>query len=216
MDQQQALAEVHRRVIERFPMYQTHPAFEHWLLEKSGADPERTARYLDLIDDYGCMSAEGMLDQAYTQLPPPEGVEEDIERRLASLPPETIRALEIGSVEGKQYTADVIAAIEDIPVTEVEKRLRPAEESHMIVRNGREKLYAGFSTRYRFVPLQMQEYLYRNLSDDDRSRYHTMMVEHLSDVLQSVDDPGARELISGMIDLHNERFSRPASSPAKS
>lgn len=216
MDQQKALAEVHRQVIERFPMYQTHPAFEHWLLEKSGGDPGKIVSYLNVVEDYGVMNADGLLDQAYTGLPEPEAVEREIERHLTGLDTETLRLLKIGSVEGKHFTLEIVAAIAGIDPAEAQSLLRPAESTHLIVRDGTEELYAGFSLRYHFHPLQLQEYLYHRLSDEERHEYHRQMVTYLSDVIRKVEDEGSRELISSMIALHNARFSRPSSSPAKS
>lgn len=216
MDQQTALADVHRQIIERFPMYQTHPAFEHWLLEKGGADPRTTSRYLDLVEDYGMMGPGGMLDQAYTQLPEPEAVAGDIERRLGGLPDQTLEALKIAAIEGKHFSADVVAALAEVSGSEVESRLAAAERSGVIARDGTEQLYAGgASTRYRFVPLGTQDYLYQRIPQEELNRLHPALVEFLSDALAKATDPGAQELLAGMIDLHNSRLTRPSPSPAK-
>jgi hypothetical protein len=214
-DQQAALAGIHRQIIERFPMYQTHPAFEQWLFEKADSDPRKIDRHLDLVEEYGIMSQEGLLDQTYTSLPEPDAVAHDIEHRLAGLPPEALRALQAGSVEGKRFSSEVVAALIGASREEAERHLDAAERTGVLRRDGTEQLYDGLGTRYRFVPLGTQDHIYRQMPQEELSDWHAKLVEFLSGVLSRVEDQGAGELISAMIALHNGRVSRPSPSPAK-
>jgi hypothetical protein len=216
MNQQESIVEeVHKEIIERFPMYVTDAGFEQWLFRKAGSDREKIAEYLGLLDSYGYMHGDGKLAADYVNLPDPQGVTEDIHRRLGRVGPEIRRALSYGSVEGEKFCGSTITALGGPDATETGRLLQEAEQAGLVMRDGTEAIYSGFCERYRFTPLQLRNVLYDGLSGEERMRLHDAFVEFLSDELHRVKDAGAREMLQQMISLHNGRAARPSPSPAK-
>jgi hypothetical protein len=216
MNQQESVVEeVHKEIIERFPLYVTNPGFEQWLFRKAGGDQGKIADYLGLLDSYGYMHGDGKLADDYVNLPDPQGVMEDIRRRLGGVGPEIRRALSYASVEGEKFCGSTITALGGADPAETKRLLQEAERGGLVTPDGTEAIYSGFCERYRFTPLQLRDVLYEELSEEERMRLHDAFVEFLSHELDRVDDGGAREMLQQMISLHNRRAARPSPSPTK-
>lgn len=206
---QDRLNDLHAALARRYPMYKANPAFEGWLLEQTDADPMLVEQYLEMLDDHEFISGDGTLSGDYTTLPALEHLADAIRRRLDQLAPETRPLLQHASIEGAYFSIDALAALEDSTPQDAAHRLQPAVDSGVVVRDGSDPLYSGFSARYRFVPMQAREVLYQELTDADRAHYHGRMVEYLGRELERTEDVGAREMLSQMLSDHNKHITRP-------
>jgi predicted ATPase len=214
MNEHERVAEIHRHLIERYPMYKTDNGFEQWLLEKTGADPARIDAYLDLLYGYGYIDGEGTLSGDYAAVPDPEHVQEDIRARLDRLDPASRTLLRTASIEGVNFDPEVTAALCGVPVAEALDAIRRGIDVGVVARAMPNSLYSGSGESYRFVPRQTREILYNELPDEDRVRLHAALLDFLGDRLQAADEPGTREMLEQMINEHNNIASRPGPLPS--
>ena len=213
MDETQSIAEVHRTIIERYPMYREDPAFEAWLLRKAGTDEEKIAEYLDTLADFGYLDGEGMICGEYTAVPDPARVLEEMRTRLDRLDGATREALRVASVEGPTFSAEVLAWLGGSSDGEATSGIDRAVEAGIVRPDGGEAMFITASRRYRFHPLQLRDLLYEELPGDRRAELHRRAIEFLSAELERNEEPGAREMIGQLIEEHNRHASRPAGSP---
>lgn len=212
MDESRAISEVHRTIIERYPMYREEPAFESWLYRKAGVDTERIAEYLDTLADYGILDGEGMIHGDYAAMPDPSGMVEDMRKRLDALDERTRAVLRVASIEGPTFSAEVVAYLDEAPLDEVSATIDRAIESGVVHADGGEAMFAASSRRYRFHPLQLRELLVEEIASDHRVELHRRAIEFLTRELERSREPGAREMIGQLIEEHSREMSRPAGS----
>ncbi|MEO5929837.1 MAG: hypothetical protein ABIR47_07885 [Candidatus Kapaibacterium sp.] len=213
-DQQKNLEAIHQRIRERYPMYNANQGFEHWLLDRTGIDPTALDLYFGLLDDYGYLSGDGTLAADYAEMPDPSEVIDDIERRLAGLPAVTLEMLGRASVEGERFRVEPLA-MPGGSVHQAEALLQPAVEARVIAYDRGSSDISSLKHRYRFLPMQTRKIVYEGLSEARRAEYHTLLMDSLSLELERAGDPGARDMISGMISEHNKSVTRPDPPPEK-
>jgi len=113
----------------------------------------------------------------------PARVEAVIAERLYRLPPEWLTMLNIASVEGMEFTAEVVARVQEADEQEVNRRLSGAlsEQHHLVRRYSRLWLDEGKRpatglgqslSRYRFRHSLFQKYLYNRLGEGERAKLH--------------------------------------------
>jgi DNA-binding SARP family transcriptional activator/predicted ATPase len=157
--------------------------FRGVLFEYTGGHPLFTVELLramqergDLVqDDTGCWVPGPALDwQAL-----PARVEGVIEARVGRLREELREFLSVASVEGEEFTAQVVARVQEIGERQALRLLsRELEKRHRLVRErsamrlGRQQL-----SRYRFAHALFQHYLYHDLSDGERALLHWKIAE---------------------------------------
>jgi len=114
----------------------------------------------------------------------PGRVEGVIAERVGRLPPNERGLLEVGSVEGEEFTADVVARVAGRDLLEVLRPLaRELGDRHHLVRPAGERTgLGGPLTRFRFSHFLVQEYLYQRLSAEERRRLHRAVAESLVDL----------------------------------
>ncbi|MDB5034296.1 MAG: hypothetical protein JWQ98_1537 [Chlorobi bacterium] len=213
-DQQNDLEAIHQSIRERYPMYIVNQGFEHWLLDRTGADLTALDRYFRLLDDYGYLSGDGTLAADYADMPGPSEVTGDIERRLAGLPPTTLEMLGRASVEGERFRVEPLA-MPGGGLHQAEALLQPAVTAGVIACDRGSSDLSPLKHRYRFLPMRTRKMVYDRLSEAQRADYHASLVDSLSMELERADDPGARDMISGMISEHNKSVTRPDPPPEK-
>jgi hypothetical protein len=216
MNQQQSIVtEIHTVLIERYPMYQSNGGFEQWLLRKAGTDESKINTYLDLLDSYGYMNGDGTLASDYVEMPEPEQVLDDINARLTNLSSGALDALRRASIEGEHFCVETVTALSDADERRATDLLRESERNRVIVRDGSESLYSKQCERYRFLPLQTRDILYKQIPDEERATLHMAFVEFLSSKVEVIEDDGQRDMLNHMISEHNKRFARPEPVPEK-
>ena len=136
----------------------------------------------------------------------PARIEGLLAEKFARLDGKTRAALDVACVEGEEFTADVVAAVQDTKVDAVVRRLSgEASERHHLVRAiGAQRLAGARVFRYRFTHNLYQRYLYDRLDEVRRPYLH----ERLASALEAL---GADAYEDGTLALahHLERAGIP-------
>jgi predicted ATPase/DNA-binding XRE family transcriptional regulator len=104
----------------------------------------------------------------------PARVEGVIGERLGRLPTALQAALQVASVEGEMFTAEVVAQVQRIDERDLVRRLSgELSKQHRLVREqGSQRLGSRRLSHYRFRHILFQKYLYNNLDPVERSYLH--------------------------------------------
>jgi DNA-binding SARP family transcriptional activator/predicted ATPase len=104
----------------------------------------------------------------------PARVEAVIARRIDRLPGELRNLLEVASVEGESFTAEVLAKVQAIEIRPLLQQLSgDLERRYRLVREqGEVKLGGRSLTRYQFQHNLFQQYLYQQLGEAERRLFH--------------------------------------------
>jgi adenylate cyclase len=104
----------------------------------------------------------------------PARVEAVIEERIDRLDPQLQELLTIASVEGKDFTAQVVAEVQKMAEKLSLRRLSgELERQHrLVVEQGEVQAVQGRMSRYRFSHVLFQDYLYKRLSPGERRLLH--------------------------------------------
>ncbi|MDI6807610.1 MAG: tetratricopeptide repeat protein [Candidatus Eisenbacteria bacterium] len=116
----------------------------------------------------------------------PPKIKDAVERRVMRLDPAERSVLECGSVQGKFFSSDVVAAILKMDRIELLRRLQNLERSHQIIR------FDGKS--YTFDHPLIWEGFYNSISEELRSEYHLMIGSWLEEKYRSDPTPVSFEL----------------------
>jgi len=103
----------------------------------------------------------------------PARVEAVIEARVEHLEPRLRRIASVASVQGEQFTAEVVAAVQGAAETPLLQDLRKLETVHHLVREqGEVQIGSRRAASYRFGHILVQEYLYQQLGRGERRLLH--------------------------------------------
>jgi DNA-binding SARP family transcriptional activator len=153
-------------------------AFRETLFRHTAGHPLFTIELLrsmqergDLIQDEAGRWTEGK-KLSWDRLP--ARVEAVISERMGRLPQELHRALEVASVEGEEFTAEVVADVlavdEGVLIRQLSEQL---DRKHRLVAAGRPRRLDGQRvSRYRFRHHLFQTYLYGSLDNIERAYLH--------------------------------------------
>jgi ABC-type oligopeptide transport system substrate-binding subunit len=114
----------------------------------------------------------------------PARVKGVIEERIGRLEHELREILTVASVEGEDFTAQVVARVQEIQERRLLRTLsRDMEKRHHLVRE-REEVQVGRQrlSRYQFVHILFQQYLYNDLSAGERRLLHGEIAEILEEL----------------------------------
>jgi adenylate cyclase len=181
VDLDQAIAERGREFVDAYLDAQLNCLDDHFresLFEHTGGHPLFTVELLlhmrergDLVQDKdGCWGEGPTLD--WSDLP--SRVEGVIEERIGRLVNDLRECLAVASVEGEQFTAEVVAQIESLEVRSLVRQLSgELQKEHRLVESqGVERLDGLRLSRYRFGNRMVQTYLYANLDEVEASYLH--------------------------------------------
>ena len=161
--------------------------FRETLYRHTGGNPLFTIELLlglqergDLVRDEAGRWVEGAALH-WERLPP--RVEAVIAERFGRLAPECRELLSVASVEGEEFTAEVLARVTGLPLSRVIDRLSETlSKQHQLVRPAR-LLYRGPGgqtlSRYRFSHGLSQLFIYNHLDEVIRVHLHRSVVEAL-------------------------------------
>jgi predicted ATPase len=123
-----------------------------------------------VLDERGCLAASP--DLRWDLLPP--RVEGVIEERIDRLEEALREMLTAASVEGQQFTAEVIARVQGIAEREAIRRLsRDLDRQHRLISaQGIARIHNRQLSLYRFAHSLFQQYLYGNLTEAERAYLH--------------------------------------------
>jgi adenylate cyclase len=159
--------------------------FRHALLQHTGGHPLFTVELLrdmrergDLRQDVG-----GRWVEAPTVVwdALPARVEGVIERRIGRLEEELRETLTVASVEGEDFTAQVVASVQAVRERQLLRELSQVlEKRHRLVRERGEVTVGDHHlSRYRFAHALFQQYVYNELSAGERRLLHREVAEVL-------------------------------------
>jgi len=168
------LGEEFRQVL--FQRTRGHPLFTIELLR------DMRERGVLVQDEQGCWLEGPLLD--WNDLP--DRVEGIIEERIGRLEEALRDILSVASVEGQDFTAQVVARVEEIQERELLRVLsQDLDKRHRLVREREEvKLGRQFLTRYQFAHALIQQYLYNQLGAGERRMLHGEIAALLEELYQ--------------------------------
>jgi len=161
--------------------------FRQSLFNHTGGHPLFTLELLRSMQERGVL---GLNNQGYWEEQAPINwnslpvrVEAVIEERISRLEDELLETLTIASVEGEDFTAQVVAQIQEVKERQLLKALsRELDKKHRLVQElGEWKVTGHFLQRYRFAHQLFQRYLYNNLSSGERRLLHNEIANILED-----------------------------------
>lgn len=131
----------------------------------------------------------------------PAKVEGVIEERVARLEKQLRDELTIASVEGENFTAQVISSLRTLSESSVLNNLtNELERKHrLVVENGEVKIGSAFLSFYRFGHSLIQQYLYNEIGHSERRILHKQVAEALESLYQN-----QVETISSQLARHYE------------
>lgn len=113
----------------------------------------------------------------------PAQVEGVIEERVARLTDELKEILLTASVEGEEFTAQVVARVENLPERRLLRRLcqELEQQHHLIGQQGELEVSAGILARFRFAHILIQQHFYQLTGAECRSLHGAIgaMLEEL-------------------------------------
>ncbi len=127
----------------------------------------------------------------------PTRVQGVIERRIGRLDSELREVLTVASVEGEEFTAEVIARVQGLSQRQLLRHLsQELEQRHRLVREG-EEVKAGRQLlwRYQFAHILFQRYLYDSLSAGERRLLHAEIGQALEAIYEGHTDKIAVQLV---------------------
>jgi len=140
----------------------------------------------------------------WNNLPP--RVEGVIEERIMRLEEQLREALSIASVEGENFTAQVIGALQKINERQVLKSLSSELEKrhHLIQESGEVKVGPQMLSLYRFSHSLVQQYIYNDLGISERRLLHREVAE----ILESLYE-GRKDEIATQLARHHQEAGQP-------
>lgn len=134
----------------------------------------------------------------------PVRVEAAIQERISRLPEEMQKALEVASIEGELFTAEVVARVRGIDEREILERLSgDLDRIHRLVRaQSIQRVNGQLLSRYQFRHILFQRYLYGRLDEVVRAHLHEHVGKSLED-FYSVE--GGTETIAVQLALHFQK-----------
>ncbi len=126
----------------------------------------------------------------------PARMEAVISRRIGRLPPILQEALKIASVEGETFAAEVAAHILGISGWEMVQLLSgiAGRQHRLVTAQGHQRLSGQLLSRYRFVHIVFQSYLYSNLDSTERVYLHEAVGNALEQLAAEQTEPVAEQL----------------------
>jgi len=121
----------------------------------------------------------------------PTRVEAIIAERVASLPEDCQTLLEVASVEGEAFTAEVVASVVGKSEAVVGAYLAgPLRRQRIVISDGLRRVESRRLSRYRFGHSLFQQYLYGRLDAVQRAKWHEEVGGRLAE-LHGEDSPDA-------------------------
>ena len=174
--------------------------FRQALYDHTGGHPLFTVELLRNLQERGDLvkDAEGLWIEGpeldWDVLP--ARVEGVIEERIGRLKEELRETLTIASVEGEDFTSQVVAGVQHVGERKLLKRLsRELEKQHRLVRaRGESKVGASILSQFQFSHVLFQRFLYNDMGVGERRLLHGEVANTLEDLYGEEKDTIAVQL----------------------
>jgi tetratricopeptide (TPR) repeat protein/predicted Ser/Thr protein kinase len=175
-------------------------SFRQALYEHTGGHPLFTIELLRAMQDRGDIIKDE--DGNWLEGPSlvwdtlPARIEAVIEERIGRLEEDLREALSVASVEGEDFTVQVLARVQDIKERQLLRELsQEMEKRHRLVREQEELRVNGLLlSRYSFAHQLIQRYLYNDLSAGERRLLHGEVASVLEELFEDRSDQIAVQL----------------------
>ena len=126
----------------------------------------------------------------------PARIEGVIGERVARLPSDLREMLNIGSVIGQEFAAQVVGCVQKVEERELLKKLSAELEKRymLVVEQGEIRIGKQYLSQYRFSHVLLQQYLYDELSAGERRILHGEIAETLEGIYADQKDEFALQL----------------------
>ena len=175
--------------------------FRAALFRRTAGHPLFTVELLREMQERGDLIQDARADGAWIAGPDldwdalPARVEAVIQTRVDWLDVELREIVNIASVEGEVFTAQVVAVVQNAGEGPVLRGLQKLERLHRLVRElGEVRTGAQRAVRYQFSHILIQEYVYRILSRGERRLLHGQIAAALEHLYQGRLDEIAVQL----------------------
>ncbi len=164
--------------------------FRKELLEKTAGHPLFTIEFLEnfAAEGYLQKNQEGkwIMTTEIDLFSLPAQAEGVIAERLRNIPNELYETLNLASVEGETFTAELIASIKERNLWEVIKTLSVLDKKHHLIKFQEFVEIGGKRlSRYRFRHQLFQHYLYQQLDEVERNLLHSRLGSVLVELVPS-------------------------------
>jgi adenylate cyclase len=174
--------------------------FRQTLKNHTGGHPLFTIELLRTMQESGDLvqNSQGIWVEGehldWDKLPP--RVEAVVEERIGRLEDHLRELLSVASVEGEDFTAQVVARVQEIKERQLLRELsQELEKRHRLIRERSELNIDGHMlSRYRFAHQLYQRYLYNDLSAGERRLLHREIGEVLEDLFEDTTEQHAVQL----------------------
>jgi DNA-binding SARP family transcriptional activator len=157
------------------------PAFRETLFHQTGGHPLFTIELLRSLQDCGDLVQDGdgrwVVGKTLSWDKLPVRVEAAIAERIGRLPMELRRILKVASVEGEEFTAEVVAEVLDTDEGYLMRQLSEqlGHKHRLVTATQSRRLEDRRISRYRFKHHLFQTYLYGSLDNVQRAYFHEGM-----------------------------------------
>jgi len=134
----------------------------------------------------------------------PVRVEAVLEERISQLPVDHQELLSIASVEGEQFSAEILARLARKDVSETIRILSQeiSKRYHLVIAQSRKQIQSQTLSHYRFRHILYQKYLYQHLDAVERARLHEQIGLHLEKI--HTQDTGQNSQVTLQLARHFE------------
>jgi DNA-binding SARP family transcriptional activator len=175
--------------------------FRENLFRRTEGHPLFTIELLRVLHERGEIVPDMHADGAWIEGPSlnwnmlPTRVEAVIESRILRLNPDLREILSVASIEGEQFTIQVVTAVQNAAEISILRGLRKLEKLYRLVKEIGE-LQSGdiCVTRYQFSHILVQEYVYQQLSPGEQRILHGQVARALADLYRNQQDEVAAQL----------------------
>ncbi|HEX6538122.1 MAG TPA: AAA family ATPase [Candidatus Dormibacteraeota bacterium] len=174
------------RFIEEVPGVRPHDPLAHMVHRETEGNPLFLEEFARVLLDDGTLGSQSLADTPRVQVP--RSVRDVIARRLRPLPEESLVVLRLGSVLGREFDIDALAALADRSAAEVLDVLQLPLDGHVITEAPDSR------SRMRFGHVVIRECLYEEIGRAQRQVLHRTALGVLEMLYQSDAEAHLSEL----------------------
>ncbi|MGD8814698.1 MAG: DUF2791 family P-loop domain-containing protein, partial [Anaerolineales bacterium] len=175
-------------------------SFQEQLYHLTGGNALFTVEILQSLAETGTLTRDGsgfrVLSSDFHLESLPPRIEGILAERIGRMPQDLQRILQLASIEGEIFTAEIIAALEELPIEQVVSLLSDQlDKQHRLVRAQQIRWQDDRSiSTYRFRHFLFQKFLYDQLDEISRARFHNRVGSLMETMYEEDIEPHAVHL----------------------